>query len=533
MRDRMKQELTSKDLYRFGQIPMAKHHLVIDHSLCKALYLNQIVSQKYFNAQFMEISYVFWDGSYETFEDKYYSFLSKVISKSPLLHTIKFNLKLDKFKTKLFNKSNDRYSGYTGHLLEWMDSVIKHSSNDRVFESITRCIWGPSQFRFDSEMYKPSKWRVKYDLFCKYFPNLKQFTLQNSRKYRMIDDSQWRRVLAYDDTDCVWSIFKAPFYHNTLEHIDCNMNRHKQMLFYWSRGRHIRIPNHPLSHLHKFKNLKSLHLKLPILNIRNSHTCYKSFIPSCNDSVSRSKCMRLTSISIEFASVIESDCNAVEDVGRYILSLAPNVTHYKLIANHITISRDHLIGFYDRLESLHTDSYAILSNGTRMLSLKQLTVHLSYGDEDLKSKYKDLNAFPNLERFKCIYDNPTQHKWNTMNRNIDQFLEYVSQQTNNKKLKYISICHNTQRKASHDRWRYFNAKQGTKSKSMALCKSIVNLTTNSLFGLKSIEMVPVALRQKELEYLYFWFVGIGHFDSTNSCIMTKSGTVLTDIYCSQ
>eukprot|EP01084_Bolivina_argentea_P223161 377620_1 len=83
MRDRMKQELTSKDLYRFGQIPMAKHHLVIDHSLCKALYLNQIVSQKYFNAQFMEISYVFLDGSYETFEDKYYSFLSKVISKSP------------------------------------------------------------------------------------------------------------------------------------------------------------------------------------------------------------------------------------------------------------------------------------------------------------------------------------------------------------------------------------------------------------------------------------------------------------------
>eukprot|EP01083_Nonionella_stella_P278725 947911_1 len=255
MRDRMKQELTSKDLYRFGQIPMAKHHLVIDHSLCKALYLNQIVSQKYFNAQFMEISYVFLDGSYETFEDKYYSFLSKVISKSPLLHTIKFNLKFGKFKPKLFTTSNERFYGHTGHLLEWMNSVIKHSTNPHVFESVTRCIWGPSQFRVDSEANKPSKWRKEYDFFCKYLPNLTQFTLQNSRCYRTVNTTSpytFRRVMPYDDTDCAWSIFKEPFYHDKLEHIDCNMNINKRMAprSRW-RGRNIRIPNHPLSHLHK------------------------------------------------------------------------------------------------------------------------------------------------------------------------------------------------------------------------------------------------------------------------------------------
>merc|ERR1711933_407268 len=101
----------------------------------------------------------------------------------------------------------------------------------------------------------------------------------------------------------------------------------------------------------------------------------------------------------------------------------------KLITNgHVDDDKslNHLIGFYDRLESLYIDTPLIIPNGTRMISLKQLTVRLYQNDEELESKYENLNGFPNLESFKCVYINEGNRKYQNLNGNIQDFINYLS-----------------------------------------------------------------------------------------------------------
>ncbi len=266
------------------------------------------------------------------------------------------------------------------------------------------------------------------------------------------------------------------------------------------------------------------------------------------------KCLYLTDISLEFdkssivnfnrtqtMSIMECENKDVIDkICAFILSFAPNIRKYKLIANNECDNNfKHLIGYYDRLESLYTDSVGIITN-VRMISLKKLILQRNSKKGNfinLKLKLNNLNCYINLETFKCVYMNKSKNKWNGLYGNIVNFIEYVAEQKQNKYLKYIGIYHRTPNnrkpyaKKEYKRIEYFDLRQISKDNSLELCKLIIALTTSMDNNLKSIELNPIALKQKELKYLYFWYNSDnGGFDANN--YMKRSDIVLTNLYCS-
>ena len=558
MKERLNHELISKDLYKFSQNSEAKYHLVIDRKFCNALYYDKIRINKHFNVQYLEIKYVFKDSQYQKFENKYYSTIAKIMSKSPLLHTLKYELTHNKLQGKLDVKQPDRYCGKSGHLLAWMDN-IRHNKNATmdIFESITKLIWNQTQWMIEGSWHPPSEWRKKYNLFFEYLPNLASFICIKPRSY--VDRTD------YDDTDCIWMIFKKPNYYQNLECIQIDMasslSEHR-----WNSG-HINLNNHPLSHFYKFKKLKSLKLKLPLF--QNCHQYYWSYLQ--NDMFSAigydAQCINLINVSIEFEltsddyvslrDVAVADCEwnrnqIINGLCRYILVRCPNIKKYTLITNNIANDKhklNHLIPFYDKLESLETDTPNIFHDDLRMISLKRLKLRINANSKkELKTEYKSLKGFRNLELFHCVYviQKPFYRK-NRLNKypflitKIKRFIEFVWKQNENKHLKHVGIYHEisedikTRMKrvdTAHKKSKFFNLNDCTKQSSLDLCRSIISLLTlnDGNHNIESIEINPIALKTSELEYLYFWYCNeYGTFNTHNEEM--KSKVILTDLYC--
>ena len=91
-------------------------------------------------------------------------------------------------------------------------------------------------------------------MFHKLFPNLKSFDCPQPRLYYNGNN--------LDDSDCLWNIFKRPYYYDKLEHVEIDMLMRYYGKYNWNfdpnSTKHINITNHPLTHFGKFKKLKSL-----------------------------------------------------------------------------------------------------------------------------------------------------------------------------------------------------------------------------------------------------------------------------------
>ena len=458
MKGRLKNELISKDIYKFSQDPMSKYHLIIDKKFCNALYEGKININKHLNVQYLEINYVFKNGIFHKFEHKYYSTIAKIISKSPLFHTLKYELNQNKIQTKLDSKPNmDRYYGQTGHLLEWINNVRnnENSKNDS-FHSVKKLIWNQAQFRTEngwrSSEINPFR-QNKFDLFCKYLPNLISFICEKPRRYSN------RTQVNYDNKDCIWMIFKQTYYHQKLQHLEIDLTNCEYS------GKHVNISNHPLYHIYKFKRLESLKLILPLFG-----ESYKYYVPMTVNSgyIKEEILWHLTDLSIQFKSsfttsfrnthtngsdgFIPMDRNEViDEICKSLLSQCPNIKNYVFLANNNGDDTEfnHLLTCYDKLESLETDTENIFCDNVRMITLKKLTIRLNAKDEFLeKYEYVDFKGFRNLERLYCIYNIQDPYyreyclnKYPFLITRIKEFINFIENQNDNQHLKHIGIYH--------------------------------------------------------------------------------------------
>ncbi len=65
-----------------------------------------------------------------------------------------------------------------------------------------------------------------------------------------------------------------------------------------------------------------------------------------------------------------------------------------------------------------------------------------------------------------------------------------------------------------------------------ICKSLISLTTSNEYSIETIELKPVLLKQKDINYLRFWY-GNGFGKIEANCIKQKNKTCLLGIYCSK
>ena len=536
MHDRLGHAFISKCLFKFSRGRSARYHLVIDHKFAKGLYSNSIDIRKFYNAQSFEIEYVFRDSNHEIFEKKYYSMIAQILSKSPLMHTLKWELQYRQFRCKLTSSSPAHpYYGHTGHLLEWMDK-IKASKNsvESVFKSVTKLVYVPSQYKEDD--YDRSRWRTKFDLFQSMLPNVISFIMPQTRLC-----SQDSHAQTYDDSDFEWKIFKSSTHNKRIQHIECdlmkNTNNHP-----WWRQRRLSIQNHPLSHFNKFLHLRSLKLTLPLFK-----KCINYYSPFVDNNQSHSKCLNLQDLSLRFDIIksfkfdafnrrrlndqIPKGCDFVIDkLCKFVLSLCSSVRNYTLLGPatlDLGADFDHLIGFYDQIDSLKTNIPSIIPIDARMTALKKFTLVLhNISCWDFASLEQrallNFNGFPNLEVVNYFFIGDTNEKMRN-NESINECLEFLSEQTKIPKLKHIAIYHEAR---SKQQWqRNFNLSV-SKKESLELCKLLISMCSiSSNFKIESIVLNPVKLKKKELEYLDFWFGG--KVSTTNYHV--TSDTVLTDL----
>lgn len=525
MRDRLQHEVISRDFYEFSRDASSRFHLVIDHEFCKALYYDKIRMNKHFNAGYLDIKYVFKDGKFEKFEDKYYSSIAKLISKSPSLYVLKYDLTHNKIHSKLsgryIRKDDDQ-----GHLLQWMHNVMmRNEDSENTFAMITKLVWNPTQFGYFNGM------RRCYTKFRQWLPNVTYFISNRPRFYAMIS--------RHDYTDCFWEIIKKPDYHHKLQHLEIDLCIPER--FVHSRGdniKHIHIDNHPLSYIHKFENLRSLKLTLPLfLNCGlyyHRYLNYMDFKSLNNDN----KCLHLTELCIVFNiiknsqftadamdSISDTPCfdDVIDGVCKYILSKCSNLMHYTLLINRKTEKMltnkyyyHHLMGFYGKLQSFVTNTAKVFHSGIRMISLKRLRIVVD-ANNSIENQYKELNVkgFINLRSFECEY------MGYGLIFNLEYFMDYVAKLKHNDLLTHVAVYHTTREHLM------FGC---TKEWSLSICGAIIKLLTEN--KIESIFINQIPFKQTDLEYLYFWFNNeYGKFKVNEVTRKKHKIMFISDMYC--
>ena len=546
MHDRLRYKRICRDFYKFGEMPIAKNHLVIDHDLLCAIKCHRVRPEQFSHAQYLEVQYVFGhsnhtDELYGDLDERQYRFIYRALSRSSRIHTIEYNLKYNHQSTHL-----QKHSLWTkqGHLLEWMNEADPYFFNPYIanriqerqgfFKSVRKLIWTPSDNRWGN-----SQFQAHHKLLFDLLPNLSSIQIDRLKLYAAdFNHFGISSRDSHDDDDVELSVLKYSFYRDRLEHFEMNLNVAPKRTSRIDAVRHIDIPNHPLSHFFKFSKLRSLTLAIPIFA-----ECYKYYSQLWSEDVMEElanfKCMLLTDISIQFVDCAVTNIRAPQNadmqiepgieplvisrICKYILSFCPNVIRYSLRTNAYSeevYPGDHLMGYYDRLEYLETDTVSILPANARMLSLHSLTIRISEcvrieTDEVVKERLSELHlsSYPMLESFKFIITNKLGVKFQNLDKNVLSFLKFVSEsqsKVSSANLEYIGMYHNTLYKNGKIKPQRSNCIENVRNdgNSLEICKAIISLTTERSEGnVKSIELNPVRLATKEIDYLQFWFGG--------------------------
>merc|ERR1712228_609272 len=158
-------------------------------------------------------------------------------------------------------------------------------------------------------------------------------------------------------------------------------------------AKQLNIANHPISHFYRFSQLKSLKLTLPIFD--NCVEYYRQLLLINFDKTHHPKCWNLKELSLEFVYIgndgkpqsisskfrpttkIVKIQTEIDRICTFIFLRCRNVTNYTLLTNinrgDCQTNYKHLMGSYDQIETLETDTPSIISGERRMISLKKLT----------------------------------------------------------------------------------------------------------------------------------------------------------------
>ena len=155
-----------------------------------------------------------------------------------------------------------------------------------------------------------------------------------------------------------------------------------------------------------------------------------------------------------------------------------------------------------------------------MLSLRSLTIRISecvqsQSDEVVKERLSelDLSSYPMLESFNFIITNKLGVKFQNLEQNVLSFLNFVSESQSKGSavnLKFIGMYHNTLYKNGKRKPQRSKCFENVKNdgKSLKICKALIALTAErNDRNVKSIELNPVRMTSKDIDYLRFWFGG--------------------------
>ena len=348
----------------------------------------------------------------------------------------------------------------------------------------------------------------EFDKFVQYFPNLETLVIP---KFHQPQNQCYLVHPQYEFTvkdSGIWSIFSKPYYWLRLKHIELNL-----LPLPLHQKARISIEQHPLFHIHKFKNLQRLKLQM-----RRSKACCMH-LSKMKDTI-HSKLEDLTELSLHFNNYFAEN----ETVCGYILSFSPNVQHYTFLnAKYLgDISYDHLVGHTDKLKTVCVNSCDFFRLGLNYRSLRSLHIVYDYYDvSTMIESMVEMEIFkftPNLEsvifslnQSLFVHSDGFHTSWNDIVYNLISCLRHA------RNLQGIRLQNTSIEKRTIGTI--------TKEASLKICKLLTSLN-----HIGHIQIHPLRLKRTELEYLSFWFDGaFGRMETKNELWNQARDTVLLDV----
>eukprot|EP01084_Bolivina_argentea_P264038 447125_1 len=306
MYDTIKYQSICKDFYKICQISLSKQHLVVDYNFVKAVYNSSVNYTKYFNIKCLDLQFIFITtnqskAKYGDFEPKYYAILSEIISKSPRLHTLKYNCNwYGTFNAKSVKQQYYRQTGYFKKFIDKLKAVLVNP-----FTSIQNL-----QITMTEDWYC---WRgvdPQFNDIYNAFPNLNKIAVNVSAQ---------RRQQPPTKNDIPYCLLMNKFYTNKLKHIDINMNNSIYSWYDWTtRSTNystIPIDIHPLNRFYTFKNLQSINLVILINSTLNPKYYEQLWSLANMQKQIDFKCDNLETVSLKFV-VNENSNEIVETINQ-------------------------------------------------------------------------------------------------------------------------------------------------------------------------------------------------------------------------
>ena len=272
----------------------------------------------------------------------------------------------------------------------------------------------------------------------------------------------------------------------------------------------IDIDQHPLFHIHKFKNLQKLKLRM-----RRSKLYYAPMM-MLQDRID-SKLENLTELSLYFDYYVKQNTAVCE----YILSFSPNVQHYTFLNGEYyqRISYKHLVGHTDKLKTMCVNSCDIFRLGHTFESLRSL--HIDYDHDDVGKIIESMATFKYAQNLESLIFSGNQSLTVGSNRYLNSWNDIICS---------LLACLNYGRNLKSFRLENTNTAKrtiGTITKEQSL--RISKLLT-SLNHIGHIQIHPLRLKRTELDYLLFWFDGaFGRMRTKNELWNQARDTVLLDV----
>ena len=503
MSDRRIFTLASKDCWKLNQIPIANNDLIINLNFVKHLVGSTQLFMNYPNAKHLALNFIysvsrFRPGNLERATQRKYDLgLNRILSSSGI-DSIGWNLTY-KYAHNVLKKSTckneaNKY-GWNACVHGIVPFMRRFKINYKNIKKLTAVpITTASVVASRISLFQANE----FEEFIKYFPNLEAFILPEFH-------NQHRICNTFDfciKQSGIWSIFSKPYYWERLKRIDLNL---KQLDTVHTI---LDIEQHPLFHIHKFKNLETLSLEM---------YCFEDYFEQILDRQIDATCPKLYSISLTFAESclsVRDLAQLVDNIWKYVLSFSPNMQDYTSLVPFLDdddayFYYNHLLGHTDNLKTMKVSSFHFFNLNINFMSLQSLHINFPADYFDLYPRIDDIIEIvraPKLESLTLSAAGGAKFcvKTNEWNGIILQFLKAFSKidLANNPCLKSIRLLSRDQEYV-----RPWKVAKDIGAISTDLSMEICQLITSLSAKIKHIGLSPVKLKKKEMDFLSFWFDG--------------------------
>ena len=546
-------ERVCNKFYNICQMQQAKSQLIINKSFVRNALNDNIDIYKFKDIEYLCINFVFCNPMKQKntrytnnndLESKYYKILNELISNCPNLKTLKYDLTENAFRSHLGDstKWNKQYYGNLFHFVSNLPNLYQCTKLEKLIwieKKYKEINCSPGGGKSANDVHQ---WLVPHDDVSKFvdiFKHIKSLSIPNH--------------LNLSSYPLVSQIWNNKIYHKNLKYLHINLkdivnddNNNNQDDDHDDDDDDddiVRQVSHPLTNFHKYQNLESLQLTLPIF--QNCSDYYHAILEKLN----KHNC-KLTDISLDFEidSYVTNLCtlNIIEEIWNYILEHCTKIANFKCIINNhkndkskkLKIKHSYLSKLNTQsIQSLHYKSYdydvkCFVSslNKVNFIHLKELTLGMQHNsDRDVSYYLKKLklSKLKSLQSFKLyLADSSRVIAQNNLIANIIkntiEFLEYIKTQKKlSKNLRHIQLIdkrHRNENYLSTNGRKKIKKFKLNQMESQKICKILSEITANHE-KIKCIELNPIAIHENQLKYLYFWF---GHLDVTQWYKFRKS-----------